>query len=232
MMTESYLAQELEKQSSACKSEGFVPFCQICRTVDQERFKFICSFQHDVVADPLKREMLAKNGGLCALHTWQYASMADTRSLCISYSAVLEYWAEYLFQLTDPREESIAKIEALLPTDSSCSICEVCAHAEAEAIAVAVQQINGDSATDSISALCLRHLLGLIGALDNPVLICGLLARQARYLKRVAEDMKNYRSKHDKMDRDSINENEHRAAISGVKLMAGLVNLSFVRRVK
>ncbi len=211
-----------------------VPMCQICEAVDRRCFDFLCHYQHDLLVNPARRRALSRQGGLCSLHTWQYASMAGIRDIGVAYAPFLERSAELLNRISGeahPPAELATVIEALHPSRESCDICRVCDEAESEAVTAIANRLNGASGeVASLSAICLRHLPRLLAAIDDPDRARAVLAREADLFGRVAEDMKRYALKFDAIRRPLASEAEGRASARGVRLVAGNMNMSFAKR--
>ena len=59
--------------------------CQVCTKVCDAMFKFMAGFQYQIIINENERSSLAGRGGLCPLHTWQYAEIASPQGISSSY---------------------------------------------------------------------------------------------------------------------------------------------------
>lgn len=204
--------------------------CEICERIVQAAFDFLCHFQYGLSVDRDEQQRHAERGGLCALHTWQYAALASTHGICTGYPALLERLSAWFRSNAAPEASpgSVAsKMQALLPASSTCPMCSLCADTEREAIRLVATRFSEDprDALSSLSAVCLPHLRLLIGSLDDPEAIQDLMLREAVILERLSDDMRRYATKHDAVRRILASDEETKAGRTAIAVLAGLRNV-------
>jgi GTPase SAR1 family protein len=203
-----------------------LPPCVICGHVGNRLFDFLSEFQYDIIVSEESQRDLAKRGGLCTFHTWQYHSVASPRGSCVGLPPLLDRWAAELRNVAasagSPRAVSAA-VGALLPEPESCVLCRVRAAAETEAVSSLAERLHQepDAALGSLSALCLPHFQLLTAAVTDPDTLVRLLARQAALLERLSEDMRRFAIKHDGLRRQLASDEETNAADRALLLLAG-----------
>jgi GTP-binding protein EngB required for normal cell division len=213
--------------------------CEICRAVESASFDFLAKYQYDLVVSLEQQHALAQGGGLCGLHTWLYNNIASPQGICVGYPELLERWAETLARLGRDAEagdpQALAQaVRAELPTPETCPVCGVCDRTEAAALAATAARLDlaeGDAA-DALSAICLPHLPKLLAALHNETAIRHLLVREAGLFERVAEDMRRYALKFDGRRRPLASDAEHQSSGRALRMVAGLRNMSFAKRLE
>ena len=207
-----------------------LPACEVCAEIAKAAFDSLCRFQYRLSIDPEVQRAHAERGGFCALHTWQYASLASTQAFCTGYPALLERLSIWFRRRVDTRAVPLAvasEIRTLLPDRRSCELCRLRAQTEAQALARLAAGFARDpaEALGSLSALCMSHLAGVIEALDDPQAVEDLLLREAVILQRLADDMRRYATKHDAVRRPLASGEETRAGRTAVAVLAGLRNV-------
>jgi len=85
--------------------------------------------------------------------------------------------------------------------------------------------IAGDETIERFSGLCLNHLKQVVGSIDSDETIRDLLAREARLLQLVSEDMRRYALKHDGVRRYLASSEELGAARRALTIIAGHRNV-------
>jgi GTP-binding protein EngB required for normal cell division len=191
--------------------------CEVCASASSALWDFLRRFQYEIIINPRTQGDLAKRGGLCSFHTWQYESSASPQGVCEGYPTILEDWAAWIrAAAADAGAASLAaKLSARIPTETSCILCRVRAKAESDAIAASERQtLNG------LSALCLPHFAALAAALKDGRLIAELAQRQAALLDRLAEDLKRSALKHDGARRSLLSDEEETASKRALALVA------------
>jgi small GTP-binding protein len=208
--------------------------CEICARVSDATFEFLRRYQYDLSVNQDVQRHHAERGGLCPLHTWQYAALAAPRDICTGYAALLERlsgWFRDAATTTLPTNALAAQIRKLIPADESCELCRVCAQAQAGAVAAAAGRLqhDPDSSLASLSAICLPHLRDLVAAVRDAAVARKLLAREAYRLERLSEDMRRYAIKHDAVRRFLASEEEKRSCQRALQTLAGLRNLKLAQ---
>ncbi len=199
--------------------------CQVCARVADAMMKFMAKFQYQIVVSEDARSTLAGRGGLCPLHTWQYAEMASPQGISASYPRVL-------FKLSG-RLNALASSEApgnlsdqtrrLVPRGKSCRACREQAAAEENVTKEILDQLiasNGQEWT-KLPVLCLSHLSALLRKVSDERLARSLLDFEAALFERLAENMERYALKHDALRRGLNSEDERIAYHRGLSQLVG-----------
>jgi GTP-binding protein EngB required for normal cell division len=204
--------------------------CEICGHLVQVSFDFLAQFQYRLSASAAEQQANARQGGLCAAHTWQYASLASLHSLCTGYPALVERWAERLRALAASGggpEALAADVGTALPRGERCALCRACAEAEGAAVRqLAARLEREESALASLSLICLPHLSRLLAATGKDDVARALASREAAMLERLAEDMRRYAIKHDAVRRFLASDEELAAGRSALAALAGHRNVN------
>jgi len=204
--------------------------CEVCARMLQAAFDFLSRYQYDLSVRLQLQRRHAANGGLCSLHTWQYASLASPHGVATGYPSLLEHFAERLRVAADDHYSELApsSLSALLPTAETCLVCRLSVDAQADAIGALGKELVGerDARIALRSALCLPHVLMLVATTREPSLARDVLQRHAAVLDRLAEDMRRYATKHDAIRRSLATEEEIGAASRALSFVAGLRNLN------
>lgn len=199
--------------------------CEICDAVFDTWFDLLRVFQRELADSPERQRTHADRGGLCGLHTWQYASIASTHGTCTGYPALLERLSVELdaaARSSRTPNETAQAIRNLLPGTGCCEVCEASRSAERDAAHRIAERLAGDGAPlDSLGAICVPHLPLLIEYMEGGAYVAPLLSREARILERIAEDMRRYATKHDALRRDLGSDEEVSAAERALAIVAG-----------
>lgn len=199
--------------------------CPICFAVDKALFAFLAQFQYDVTVNVQRRRSLADAGGLCRLHTWTYHNMASPLGIAVGFPDVLDAWSRRLEATArgDGAQDPILAEPDVVP--GSCAVCASVTAAETAAIDALARDDRS-----SPPSLCLPHLRLLLQQLPDEEARERWLLREAALFTHVAEDLRRYALKFDAMRRVLASEGEESAPLRALRLLAGLPNLSYVRR--
>lgn len=214
----------------ASPSSGVQPdSCEICRRIQAATFDRLASFQHELASDAEVQRQHAQHGGLCPMHTRQYASLASPHDICVGSAPLIEWFSSELAAVArsvDRLGDHDPTPSCLSVTRDSCPLCMSAAHAEMQAISMLVHDLatGGDVAPDRLSFICMPHIARVLPALREEGLAGVLLTRQAAMLERLAEDMRRYATKHDALRRYLASEEERDAAEMALAVLAGLPN--------
>jgi GTP-binding protein EngB required for normal cell division len=208
--------------------------CEVCARMLDATFEFLRRYQYDLSISPQVQRNHAERGGLCALHTWQYALLAAPRDICTGYPALLDRLSAWFHDAASAAlapDSLAAEMRGLIPTNATCDLCRVCAQTEAGAIASIAGRLKQepDNGLNTLSAVCLPHLRGLIAAVGDTGLAGKLMAREALVLERLSEDMRRYATKHDAVRRFLASEEERNSSQRALLALAGLRNVNMAR---
>jgi small GTP-binding protein len=203
--------------------------CEICRCIQISTFDRLASYQHELATDAEMQSQHAQHGGLCRMHTRQYASLASPHDICVGSAPLLEWFSSELaalVQSVDGFGEHTQMPSCLTVSQQNCPLCQTAAHAEMQAISTLAHdlEIGDDVAPDRLSFICMPHIARVLPALRKGRLAGILLSRQAAMLERLAEDMRRYATKHDALRRYLASDEERNAAETAVAVLAGLPN--------
>jgi GTP-binding protein EngB required for normal cell division len=206
--------------------------CEICAQVADKIWDFLCRYQYGISVKHNERRDFAKRGGFCPLHTWEYESISSPHGTCTAYPPLFERMAEELRSAAcsdSPQGGLVGKIQALLPIQDNCPLCGVRNKAELQAVEAVATRLRGNTTAtlNSLSAICLPHLLMLAAAGSSHELTRKLMERQATILERVAEDMKRYALKQDAARRFLASQEDTTAAQRALMFLAGRNNVNF-----
>lgn len=228
-LLERFAATDAGSQRGAAPEDPAPPWsrgCEICARVVDASFDFLSRFQYDLSVSRAEQEAHARRGGLCAVHTWHYESLASTHGLCTGYPALVERWAQQLHALagSGASPARIAEnIGAVLPGSEDCTLCRICAQAEAQAAGELAQRLerHAHAVGASLSLVCLPHLRSLLPRVRDPGVARAVLTHEALVLERLAEDMRRYAIKHEAVRRFLASEDELAAARRALAALAG-----------
>jgi hypothetical protein len=211
-----------------------LPTCEICTYVADKIWSFLCSYQHDVIINHDEQQHFADRGGLCPFHVWQFQSVASSYGICAGYPPLLDRLATALrhsASATDLQQVH-AQLEALLPDQHDCALCDARDSAEREVIESTRKRLSRDKARElnALTAICLPHFVMLVSAIQDADLVRVMLERHSAVLERYSEDMKRYAIKHEVVRRDLASQEETTAAERGLLLMAGRRQVNFLPR--
>ncbi|WP_022900682.1 dynamin family protein [Humibacter albus] len=156
----------------------------------------VCAHERNALIEDLRHRQLliatrerdqgefARIGGLCAQHTWAYASLASPVGIASAYAPLAAHAAEILnTALTASEVRGSTTLFGGNP--ETCPVCRTIMSAEQEALS---RLESGGGDVD----VCMRHL-GAAAAADLPIpMILGLARRLATNLSRHAEDMRAF----------------------------------------
>jgi small GTP-binding protein len=210
--------------AAAADADMFVG-CPVCAHIEREVYEFLCTYQYEVSAQPDRRDALAKDGGLCAFHTWQYDGVASPRGTCIGFSGVLAAFTARLRTIArDAPPGAVSdQIDGVGADHRTCSLCRVRERVEETAIVDLARLLkrDRDQAVRRFTGACMPHLRRVVRAVGDEELMRALLLREADTLERVAENMQRYAMKHDGIRRFLASDEEIAAARRALMLLAG-----------
>ena len=212
--------------ASMDRAPGLGPLrpCEVCASASAALWEHQRRFPYEIVIDPAAQTELASRGGLCSFHTWQYEATASPHGIAEGYPPVLEDWASWLRNAaSDPVSTPLStRLKARLPNGDKCAFCEVRERSEREAISSLAERLAADEPQplESLSALCLPHLVRLADALRSESLIRDLARRQAALLERLSEDLRRSALKFDGIRRSLLSDEEESASKRALALLA------------
>jgi len=199
--------------------------CDICESVEEKVFNFLCQYQADLISNAKDRAVHFERGGFCAFHTWQYNQMTSVRAACSSHSDFLQLLGDKLLALAmEPGslEQLVHKLEQFPANHPDCIVCEVAAQEEKDALGAALDNLNSDPGADETPPLyCFPHLAALAAKCADPPKVRRLVERHGEEFRRVAEEMRQYAAKQDARRRDLLTNRESAASFLGLMLLAG-----------
>jgi GTP-binding protein EngB required for normal cell division len=199
--------------------------CQVCSKVADAMMKFMAKFQYQLVINEPMRSSLADRGGLCPLHTWQYAEIASPQGISRSYPAVLIAVSRRLNILaeSDPLASLGARTRSLFAGPEKCRACEEQHTTEEKVITQIREELTGKEGQEPVQSpvLCLPHLSALLRRTPNSPMAHVLLEFEAAILERLAENMERYALKHDALRRGLQSEDERVAYHRGLSQLVG-----------
>ena len=211
-----------------------LPTCEICADVADKIWSFLCSYQHDMIINHDEQQHFADRGGFCPFHVWQFQSVASPHGICAGHPPLLDRLATALrlSASTADLQQVHAQLEALLPDQHDCILCNARDSAEREVIESTGKRLSRDRARElnALTAICLPHFVMLVLAIQDADLVRAMLERHAAVLERYSEDMKRYAIKHEGVRRYLASEEETTAADRGLLLMAGRRQVNFLPR--
>lgn len=200
--------------------------CSICGAMLDAIFEFLRKYQYELTINPDSQQEHSRRGGFCPLHTWQYENIASPYGVCTAYPELAHRIARELNQFADGISRtgnSLEDIQRLLPTSKTCPICEIRIDAENNAVKTVANTVR-DAATSGdhrFPACCLPHLVAVTLSLGNGLPGENLLRAHAWLLERTAEDLQRYALRHDALRRYLTSEEERRASLLTLLLLAG-----------
>jgi predicted GTPase len=199
--------------------------CQVCATVAKSMFKYMAKFQYQIVMDESERNTVAARGGLCPLHTWQYAEIASPQGISAAYPVVLAATRQKLLRLIGRERlgEWRASFRTILPAADQCRACQQQLALERTAVEGIAEQeacVSGRSASH-LPVLCLWHLGELLHLIRDSERASELVNFEAAILDRLADNLRRYAFKHDALRRGWESEDERLAFRQALRLLAG-----------
>lgn len=209
--------------------EAALHSCQVCKLVSAAMFKFMASFQYQILVNENERSALASRGGLCALHTWQYAEIASPQGISGSYPAVLKALSRRLRAVAEsnPADGLIAGTKSLLAGQEKCRACQEQSSAQEKVIREILEKVIAQGGQDAarLPVLCLPHLSVFLRKVRDEGLGRALVHFEAALFERLAENMERYSLKHDALRRGLQSEDERMAYHRGLSQLVGLKSL-------
>jgi len=195
--------------------------CQVCTVVADAMFKFMARFQYQILVNENERSTLANRGGLCPLHTWQYAEIASPQGISSSYPVVLKALSLRLNVVaeSDPPGGFSAGTRSFVIGPEKCRACQEQLAAQEEVMREILEKVTVEDGQEAtiLPVLCLPHLSVLLRKLPDAGLARTLVGFEAALLERLAENMERYALKHDALRRALASEDEriaYRRALS------------------
>ncbi|MHB8941426.1 MAG: dynamin family protein [Desulfobacteria bacterium] len=200
--------------------------CPICGEVVTRIFDFLCQYQYRLSTSREAYSAHSADGGFCAMHTWQYEKIASPHGVCIAYAEFLETVAHQLRSVAGEAEsvadlsQGIARLAILSP---KCKACQVQASAEEEALSTWLSKVSepGKDGTQELPLLCFLHLPVFLERIMDVELARRLTERQAEICERVSENMQRSALKHEARRRALLSDEEKRAPLQGLMILAG-----------
>jgi GTP-binding protein EngB required for normal cell division len=226
--------EPVENSTAAFPDLHRMESCGICAFIAERLWDFLCRYQYDIAVNRAEQERFAELGGFCPFHTWEYESIASPYGICNGYPSLLDRLTAELRDaaLSGDRGFVLRKLHHLLPTEDDCILCGVRDRAEREAVARTVGSIETDASRRSLSfsAMCLPHLVMVVGSVRDDRVARELMKRQAAVLQRSSEDMRRYALKHDATRRHLASREETTVANRGLLCVAGDRHANFPPR--
>jgi len=198
---DSQYLPSISSASSVQLPDAALRACEVCKVVTEAMFKFMAKFQYDIYVDGNERASLVREGGLCSLHTWQYAEIASPQGISVSYPDLLFAISR---RLAEPAAENASeqlgsRTNALIPSPGKCRACRERLSIERKVIGKLLEKLPGEVGQDTtvFPVLCLPHLSALLHEVSDPELARSLIEFEARLFERLAENMKRYGMKFD-----------------------------------
>ncbi len=200
--------------------------CPICGEVVKRVFDFLCQYQYRLSTSREAQSAHATDGGFCAMHTWQYEKIASPHGVCTAYAEFLETVAHQLRSMAGKAESAadlslgIARLAILSP---KCKACQVQASAEEDVLSTWLSKVSGTgkNGPQELPLLCFLHLPAFLARIADLELARKLMERQAEICERVSENMQRSALKHDARRRALLSDEERRAHLQGLMILAG-----------
>lgn len=200
--------------------------CPICGEVVSRVFDFFSRYQYQLATSREAQAAHVADGGFCPMHTWQYNQIASPRGVCASYAPFLDAVARQLRSLSGKAasvEDLLSGLAGLAETHPKCRACEVQDAAEEGALAKLATEMTEGGEKDSrkLPILCFLHLPAFLARLTDPEMARELISQQAEVCERVSENMQRQVLKFDARRRALLSDEERRAHLHGLMIMAG-----------
>jgi len=204
--------------------------CEICASVREWVWNFICRYQYDLVTNPLSQDDFAQRRGFCPFHTWEYEAVASSYGVCNAYPDLLDSLVPQLRKLAASEETNpvhlAAELGMLQSSHANCALCNERDKAENSAIARATERLT-DATEPIIPELCLPHLLLIVQRIKDPNLIKRCIDRHGELLNRLSEDLQRHALKIDGAHRQLVTDEESAAARRALMAVVGARNVNF-----
>ncbi len=201
--------------------------CPICGEVVSRVHDFLCHYQYQLSTNRNAQSIHAADGGFCAMHSWQYEKIASPIGICTAYAAFLVTVADQLRRIAAGTAESVEDISRglarLAISSPKCKACQAQASAEEDALAKLLSKVSetGLNRAQELPLLCFAHLPAFLARIDDLELARKLTEQQAEICERVSENMQRSTLKHDALRRALLSDEEQRAPLQGLMLLAG-----------
>jgi GTP-binding protein EngB required for normal cell division len=203
--------------------------CFVCERTAAELFDFFSKRQYELSMNEAEQRAHAANGGFCSLHTWQYEHIASPQGVCLAYAPLLAATARRLRSIASSASSSRSMrdhIRALYPSADRCPACRRAAEAEQTAVEELRQVLVYGEDGEADTGLCVRHLAAVLNRETDLEIARNLVFEEARTLDRISEDMQTYSLKRDAVRRELVGDEEQKAYLFGLSLLAGHRRLS------
>lgn len=199
--------------------------CPICTKITDFLADFFAHLQYELSNDESTRHIYAEELGLCPFHAWQLASFSSPLGISRSYSTLLDHVASILVTCAETSSNSPEKALNVVKDSATCSACHLVERIEEVYIrhlALFLKDADGRQTYARSHGVCLRHLKQLVNVVSSPVTVRFLLRDEAKRLRRISADLRNYVSKQDALRRDLLTDDEKDAyRRSLVKILGG-----------
>lgn len=205
---------------------GLEKSCPICGETVSRVFDFFAKYQYQLSTSRAVQSAHAAAGGFCPMHTWQYEKIASPRGICAAYEVALNAVAQQLRGIASNAvsvEDLSLGLDGLAETHPACKACEVQASAVEAALARLVSTVSesGKAGLPELPFLCFQHLPPFLTRIDDVELARKLMEQHAEMCERVSENMQRYILKYDSIRRALLSEEERRAPLQGLRILAG-----------
>ncbi len=199
--------------------------CRICGQVLDAVFNFLSKHQYKLTIDLETRRDLARRGGFCSLHTWQYENISSPDGVCASYPQLAFRIAADLQQVAKGTNGNwtVEGITGLGGSQDTCQVCQVRVAAERNAVNETVANLRRVEVLvgSRLPACCLLHLAMIVSKLGRGQCGEALLSAHAQFFERMAEDSQRYALRHDALRRYLTSEEERRVSQLILLMLAG-----------
>ncbi len=197
--------------------------CIVCSRMQATLVDYLRRSQFRLATREGDQERHALAGGFCTLHTWQYAAIASPLGISAGYPKLAAAVADALESIGE-QEAAVAdlafRVAAVAPRPGTCPVCTALADCEHGAVSEAVGQSPG------AAPLCLRHLALALAEGPPPDTCRAMIRALAAALRRDGEDMRAYALKREALHSGLVTEEESRAHLGALRLLAGLPALA------
>jgi small GTP-binding protein len=208
--------------------------CQVCERLEQGLYDFLCQYQWELTTRHAKQVELARRGGLCAFHYWQFGTIASPTSICVGLSPVIDHWAARLQGLATTVDQTRrhSTWRDLQPGPSTCEVCRVHVSIESSAVRELAKRLKEADCISRAaeSGLCLLHLDQVLSGIEPDRVAQQLLVDQAAALQRLSEDMRRYAVQRDGLRRELASEEDCSAERRALMMLGGHRNVFALRR--
>jgi len=200
--------------------------CPICAEIVTRVLDFLSRVQYRLSNSREARTAHAASGGFCRIHTWQYEEIASPPGVSAAYEELLGALAHQLRGLACQAQSDadLSSSVARLATSSPvCNACQAQASAEEDALSKLSCELSGAGSHEplNIPLLCLPHFRALLSRIADLGLARKLMEGQAAVCERVSENMQRAVLKHEARRRALQSEEEIRAHLQGLMIVAG-----------